>query len=305
MIEAAQPLVSVVIPTYNHAHFLGRALRSVLDQTYSNWEAIVIDNHSRDNTDQVIQSFNDPRISTLKIHNNGIIAASRNAGIRAAKGEWIAFLDSDDLWYPQKLDIAVKAVMEDTTVDVCSTDEFLVSELTGDKSVLEYGPCSPNLYQALLVEGNRFSPSAAIVRRGFLSLTDIVFRENKEFVTAEDYDLWMLLARAGAKFKCIRSVQGEYRIHANNSSGQIEKHSQNTGNVIRDHVYRLQTFEADKDRLWRSINARLLVTRSKNLIMQKQVMAGIGALGAACRSSGPSTLRYIFSRFIKKGKSSR
>lgn len=305
MIEAAQPLVSVVIPTYNHAHFLGRALRSVLDQTYSKWEAIVIDNHSRDNTDQVIQSFNDPRISTLKIHNNGIIAASRNAGIRAAKGEWIAFLDSDDLWYPQKLDIVVKAVMEDTTVDVCSTDEFLVSELTGDKSVLEYGPCSPNLYQALLVEGNRFSPSAAIVRRGFLSLTDIAFRENKEFVTAEDYDLWMLLARAGAKFKCIRSVQGEYRIHASNSSGQIEKHSQNTGNVIRDHVYRLQTFEADKDRLWRSINARLLVTRSKNLIMQKQVMAGIGALGAACRSSGPSTLRYIFSRFIKKGKSSR
>lgn len=304
MIEAAQPLVSVVIPTYNHAHFLGRALRSVLDQTYSNWEAIVIDNHSRDNTDQVIQSFNDPRISTLKIHNNGIIAASRNAGIRAAKGEWIAFLDSDDLWYPQKLDIAVKAVMEDATVDVCSTDEFLVSELTGDKSVLEYGPCPPNLYQALLVEGNRFSPSAAIVRRGFLSLTDIAFREDKEFVTAEDYDLWMLLARAGAKFKCIRSVQGEYRIHANNSSGQIEKHSQNTGNVIRDHVYRLQTFEADKDRLWRSINARLLVTRSKNLIMQKQVMAGMGALGAACRSSGPSTLRYIFSRFIKKGKSS-
>jgi glycosyltransferase involved in cell wall biosynthesis len=304
MIEAAQPLVSVVIPTYNHAHFLGRALRSVLDQTYSNWEAIVIDNHSRDNTDQVIQSFDDPRISTLKIHNNGIIAASRNAGIRAAKGEWIAFLDSDDLWYPQKLDIAVKAVMEDTTVDVCSTDEFLVRELTGDKSVLEYGPCSPNLYQALLVEGNRFSPSAAIVRRGFLSLTGIAFRENQEFVTAEDYDLWMLLARAGAKFKCKRSVQGEYRIHASNSSGQIEKHSQNTGNVIRDHVYRLQTFEADKDRLWRSINARLLVTRSKNLIMQKQVMAGIGALGAACRSSGSSTLRYIFSRLIKKGKSS-
>lgn len=305
MIGSVQPLVSVVIPTYNHAHFLARALRSVLDQTYSNWEAIVIDNHSQDNTDQVILSFNDPRISTLKIHNNGIIAASRNAGIRAAKGEWIAFLDSDDLWYPQKLDIAVNAVMEDTTVDVCSTDEFLVSELTGDKSVLEYGPCSPNLYQALLVEGNRFSPSAAIVRRGFLSLTDIVFRENKEFVTVEDYDLWMLLARAGANFKCIRSVQGEYRIHANNSSGQIEKHSQNTGNVIRDHVYRLQTFEADKDRLWRSINARLLVTRSKNLIMQKQVMAGIVALGAACRSSGPSTLRYIFFRFFKTGKSSR
>lgn len=305
MTEVAQPLVSVVIPTYNHAHFLGRALQSVMDQTYPNWEVIVIDNHSGDNTDQVIQSFNDSRIATLKIHNNGIIAASRNAGIRAAKGEWIAFLDSDDLWYPQKLDIALKGIAEDATVDVCSTDEFLVSELTGDRSVLEYGPCSPSLYKDLLVEGNRFSPSAVLVRRDFLSRMDIGFRENKEFVTAEDYDLWMLLARAGAKFKCIRSVQGEYRIHASNSSGQIAKHSQNAGNVIRDHVYRLQTFEADKDRLWRSINARLLVTRSKNLIMQKQFIAGVGALASACRSSVFSTLGYIFSRFLKLAGRSR
>lgn len=305
MINAAQPLVSVVIPTYNHAHFLGRALQSVLDQTYPNWEVIVIDNHSEDNTDQVIQSFNDSRITTLKIHNNGIIAASRNAGIRAAKGDWIAFLDSDDLWYPQKLDIALKGIAEDTTVDVCSTDEFLVNELTGDRSVLEYGPYSLSLYKELLVEGNRFSPSAALVRRDFLSRMDIGFRENKEFVTAEDYDLWMLLARAGAKFKCIRSVQGEYRIHASNSSGQIAKHSQNAGNVIRDHVYRLQTFEADKDRLWRSINARLLVTRSKNLILQKQFIAGCGALASACRSSVSSTLGYLFSSFLKLTRRSR
>lgn len=300
MTKAAQPLVSVVIPTYNHAHFLGRALQSVLDQTYPSWEAIVIDNHSQDNTDQVIQSFNDSRIATLKIHNNGVIAASRNAGIRAAKGEWIAFLDSDDLWYPQKLDIAVKGVMEDTAVDVCSTDEFLVSELTGERSVLEYGPWSPDLYKELLVEGNRFSPSAALVRRDFLSRMEIGFRENREFVTAEDYDFWMLLARAGAKFKCIRSVQGEYRIHANNSSGQITKHSQNAGNVIRDHVYVLQTFEADKDRLWRRINAHLLATRSKNLILEKQFMAGFGALASACRSSVVSTLHYFFSKLLKQ-----
>lgn len=305
MIEATQPLVSVVIPTYNHAHFLGRALQSVLDQTYPNWEAIVIDNHSVDNTDQVIQSFNDPRVTTLKIHNNGIIAASRNAGIRAAKGDWIAFLDSDDLWYPQKLHTALKGISEDTTVDVCSTDEFLVSELTGNRTLLEYGPCSSSLYKELLVEGNRFSPSAALVRHDFLSRMGIGFRENKEFVTAEDYDLWMLLARAGAKFKCIRSVQGEYRIHANNSSGQIEKHSQNAANVIRDHVYRLQTFEANKDRLWRSINARLLVTRSKNLILEKQFIAGFGALASACRSSLSSTVGYVFSRFLKLTSRSR
>jgi glycosyltransferase involved in cell wall biosynthesis len=302
MIEAAQPLVSVVIPTYNHAHFLGRALQSVLDQTYSNWEVIVIDNHSQDNTDQVIRSFDNSRIKTLKIHNNGVIAASRNAGIDASRGDWVAFLDSDDLWYPCKLAIAVEGILEDPTVDVFSTDEFLVNEITGNKRVLEYGPCSSSLYKELLLEGNRFSPSAALVRSDFLNRMNIQFRENKEFVTAEDYDLWMLLARAGAKFKCIRSIQGEYRIHANNNSGQLTRHSQNVGNVINDHVYRLQTFEADKNRLWRDINARLLVTRSKDLILEKQFIPGLRALVNAFRSSIPGTLAYSLSKLRKYKK---
>ena len=96
MAETGTPLVSVVIPTYNHARYLARALQSVLDQTYTNWEAIVIDNHSTDNTDEVMASFADSRITLLKIHNNGVIAASRNIGIRAANSEWITFLDSDD-----------------------------------------------------------------------------------------------------------------------------------------------------------------------------------------------------------------
>ena len=70
MNDTATPLVSVVIPTYNHARYLGRALQSVLDQTYVNWEAIVIDNHSTDNSDEVTARFIDPRITYLKIHNN-------------------------------------------------------------------------------------------------------------------------------------------------------------------------------------------------------------------------------------------
>ncbi len=110
MIEAGSSLVSVVIPTYNHARFLGRALQSVLDQTYTNWEAIVVDNHSQDNTDEVVQRFACGRFTLLKIHNNGVIAASRNMGIRAAKGEWIAFLDSDDWWKPNKLQVCFEHI---------------------------------------------------------------------------------------------------------------------------------------------------------------------------------------------------
>ena len=98
------------MPTYNHANFLGKALESVISQTYSNWEAIVIDNQSTDQTNQVIDTFKDPRIKYFKIFNNGIIAKSRNLGINVAKGEWIAFLNSDDWWRKDKLEICFKNI---------------------------------------------------------------------------------------------------------------------------------------------------------------------------------------------------
>ena len=106
-------LISIVIPTYNHGTYLKRALQSVLDQTYLNWEAIVIDNHSTDDTAEIMTNFNDQRIKYLKIHNNGVIAASRNAGINIAKGEWIAFLDSDDWWTEDKLEICFKNINDE------------------------------------------------------------------------------------------------------------------------------------------------------------------------------------------------
>ena len=110
--QNSTPLISIIIPTYNHANFLGKALESIIHQTYSNWEAIVIDNHSTDETNQVIYKFNDRRIRYLKISNDGIIAKSRNLGINVAKGEWIAFLDSDDWWTKDKLEICSKNISE-------------------------------------------------------------------------------------------------------------------------------------------------------------------------------------------------
>ena len=299
-----QPLVSVVIPTYNHAHLLGCALQSVLDQTYTKWEAIVIDNHSQDNTDEVVQSFQDPRITLLKIRNNGVIAASRNFGIRAAKGSWIAFLDSDDCWYPKKLETAIGGIQEAPFVDVCSTDEFLVDQSAGSRLVLKYGPYRPDFYRSLLVNGNCLSPSATLVSRDFMDINKILFRENPEFVTAEDYDFWMLLARAGARFRFIHSVQGEYLIHATNNSGQVERHSQNVINVIKDHVYKVQSFQMDRDLLWRGINARLLLVNALNLIGEKQFRPAIAKVILAFRGSFAGTLQFLFFKIERKFRNS-
>jgi glycosyltransferase involved in cell wall biosynthesis len=292
-------IVSIVIPTYNHAHFLGKALQSVIDQTYNNWEVIIVDNHSKDNTDEIVKTFKDPRITLLKIHNNGVIAASRNMGICAAKGKWIAFLDSDDNWYPNKLQVVISESEKSLSTDVYCTDEMLVDEATGNRRLLMYGPYESDFYRSLLVKGNCLSPSATIVRRSFLHNNNILFCENSEFATAEDYEFWMQIARAGAKFKFIHSVQGEYLIHNDNNSGQEKKHTQSIMNVIRHHVYQLQEFELNKDRIWRNINARLLMASSKDLILRKQFSRSIQMIFCAFRTSLEGSLGYLFSRIIK------
>ncbi|MCP4377403.1 MAG: glycosyltransferase family 2 protein, partial [bacterium] len=106
--KAQHPVVSVVMPTYNHAVFIGEAIQSVLSQTFADFELIVVDNYSEDDTESVVRGFGDPRIEYIKFANNGVIAASRNAALNRASGEFIAFLDSDDTWSPDKIAVQLE-----------------------------------------------------------------------------------------------------------------------------------------------------------------------------------------------------
>lgn len=105
-------LVSVIMPSWNTAEYIGDSIQSVLNQTYSNWELLIVDDCSSDNTDEVVKSFQDERIIYLKNEKNSGAALTRNRALREAKGEWIAFLDSDDLWSPQKLEHQISFMKE-------------------------------------------------------------------------------------------------------------------------------------------------------------------------------------------------
>jgi glycosyltransferase involved in cell wall biosynthesis len=270
----------------------------VVDQTYTNWEAIVIDNHSSDNTDNTVLGLDNHKIKLLKIHNNGVIGASRNLGMNEARGDWIAFLDSDDSWYPTRLETLVKYINQNDETDVFSTDEMLIDQTTGSKKILRYGPYTSNFYQSLLVEGNRVSPSATIVRDEFISEHKISFRENINFVTAEDYDFWMFLAKAGAKFKFIASVQGEAIVHQNNASGQISKHKKNLVEVIKDHVFNIQDFEDNKDKLWNEIHTRLLISELKEELVNKNHIVALRYLISSFFSSPITFIKIIFNKLF-------
>jgi len=216
------PLVSIIIPTYNHANFLGKALESVILQTYSNWEVIVIDNQSNDGTDQLIDKFRDPRIQNFKISNGGIIAKSRNLGINVAKGEWIAFLDSDDWWTKDKLEVCLNNI--DERVDFIYHKLEIVYDkfksFLKRKKVVGRQLNKPILNDLLISEihkGSAIGNSSVMVRRSMLIKIGGI-SENKNLVASEDFNTWLRIAQITDKFKYLNNTLGYYLVH--NKSAQ-------------------------------------------------------------------------------------
>ena len=224
------PIVSIIIPTYNHAHFLKEALRSLCDQTFSDWEAIIINNYSEDDTVAVVASFADSRIVLENFHNNGIIGASRNKGISLARGKYLAFLDSDDIWYPEKLAKCIAVFSEDVTL-VCHGLRWIGDE---ERDVF-CGPEQRATFDALLYQGNCITPTATVVRKDKVELVGC-FSEDPAIVTAEDYHLWIKLAQAGSKMCFLREILGGYRIHSGNQSGSVLRHF-NAGLRVIDEFF--------------------------------------------------------------------
>ena len=206
-----------MIPTYNNAKFISKALKSVINQTYKNWEAIIVDNESIDETYKLINNFNDPRIKYFTISNDGIIAKSRNLGIKKAKGEWIAFLDSDDWWTKDKLEVCLSNI--DETVDfiyhdleiVDSTSKFYLKKKNAKGRQLKK-PILNDLLIGLINKGNAIANSSVIVRKNILNKIGGI-SENKNLVAAEDFNTWLRIAKQTDQFKYLNKKLGFYLIH--------------------------------------------------------------------------------------------
>ena len=214
------PTVSIVIPTYNNDKFISKALESVINQTYRNWEAIVIDNNSTDDTDKVINQYNDTRIKYLKINNNGVIAKSRNLGIKEAKGEWIAFLDSDDWWTKDKLEVCLSKI--DENIDfIYHAHEYVNKSKSFFKKKIIKGrelkkPILNDLLIGSITKGTQISNSSVIVRKNIL-LKIKGLNENKNLVGADDYDTWLRIAQITEQFLYVNKKLGYYLFHDSNT----------------------------------------------------------------------------------------
>lgn len=224
-------LVSIVIPTYNQAGFLREALESVKNQTYSDWEAIVVNNFSTDNTEDVVTRIGDSRIRLSTFANDGVIARSRNLAISLSRGEFVAFLDSDDLWESTKLAKAVEVLSSGADL-VCHAERWFGA---GERDrIVRYGPTERATYESLLFHGNCISTSATVMRRRTLEQLG-GFRDNPEFITTEDYDLWLRVAKSGLKMAFVDDVLGSFRRHKASASSATIRHLHAELSVLNDH----------------------------------------------------------------------
>ncbi|HEX8136035.1 MAG TPA: glycosyltransferase family 2 protein [Pyrinomonadaceae bacterium] len=227
-----QHLVSIIMPAYNAEKYIAESIRSVLAQTYQDWELIVTDDGSTDKTAEIVQGFSstDDRIKYI-FQQNGGLGKARNTGIKAARGDLIAFLDSDDLWLREKLALQIE-MLEETGADLVFCDAFIFPEDDTTNETRSFSMIygrfqgagrynAGDMYRLLLVS-NPIPVLSVLVRKEILDGTGL-FEEDERYWGCEDYDLWFKLVGRGAVFYGSDGKLGRYRFHANAMSRKIAK----------------------------------------------------------------------------------
>ena len=202
------PEVSVIISTYNRAHYVPHAIQSVLDQTFEDFEIIVVDDASTDNTKEVIEKFEDERICYIRHKKNKGGSATRNTGIKHSRGRFIAFLDDDDLWMPTKLEKQLDLIKNNPRIGVVYTGALEINN-SGKVRGFHIPSRRGNIFPDILRKNYVGSCSRVLVRKECLDKSGF-FDENLPAI--QDFDLWVRLAKR-YEFDYVEEPLVLYRVH--------------------------------------------------------------------------------------------
>lgn len=254
----APPLISIVIPAFNAAPVLGETLRSVRQQDYPLFEAIVVDDGSTDATASVARAVaaEDPRFRVLTQTNRGISAA-RNAGVAAARGAWIAFLDADDVWFPHKLACQMQSAQDRPSANFIFSNYY---RWDGNQDLelrqAAHKPLQMGRFSKELVRFNLVGTSTVMVKSERLAQAGPF---DEELTPAEDWDAWLRLAEAGCSALWIPEPLARYRIWAGNVSAQKLEMARATVQVLQKRLAQC------RDHRWRRWYQRSLAVARGNL----------------------------------------
>ncbi len=202
-------MVSIVMPSYNTGKYIKQSIESVLSQTYAKWELIIVDDGSTDNTHDVLKEFKDERIRVFVNSKNSGAAVSRNKAIYEAKGEWVAFLDSDDLWTDDKLEKQIKFMKENQYSFSCAYSTYVDEE---SKSLNKLDTCPKRITRKDMLMYNWIACLTAVYHVPTVGLVQI-----ENIPKRNDYAMWLQITRK-VDCVCIPEVLGIYRVRKNSVS---------------------------------------------------------------------------------------
>ncbi len=214
-----EPLVSIITPMFNAEKYIVETINSVLDQSYKNWEMLIVDNYSTDESRALVKSINDSRIKLIELDfNSGGPARPRNIGVENAKGEYVAFLDADDLWLENKLEKQMK-FMAENNLDFSST---CIINIDKSSKILNKNIFKKIFYNKVskrticdLIKISFIATSSVIVKKNL----DIYFNESTNFISVEDYCVWLaLLANDDYRYGYLNEELLYYRIAEGSTS---------------------------------------------------------------------------------------
>lgn len=235
------PRVSVVIPLYQTERYIEQALRSVLDQTYRDFEVLVIDDGSRDRGPEIARRLADSRVDVVRQQNRGL-AGARNSGIRLATGAYIALLDADDVWEPSKLERHVRHLDENAGIDVSFSASRLIDERGDDIGLVQRPKPGPLMAPDFFCRNPVGNGSAPVIRRS--AFDRIAFHDaaldricwfDESFRQSEDVECWLRLVDRGCQFGFVDAALTLYRVNGSGLSANVEKQLE-TWRKFRDKV---------------------------------------------------------------------
>ena len=256
------------MPNYNSSKTISKTLDTIKNQSFKDFEIIVVDDHSTDNSKiKISHALKNYKIKLIKLNKNGGPAKARNIGIKKARGKYIAFIDSDDLWFKNKLKQMHFCIISNRANVYCHNE--ITKSLEGKKKVIKNGPFVKDFYYNLLTNQNCLSTSAVIIEKFFIQKNNLFFNEDRSFFSVEDYDYWMKLAKKKARFFFLNKTLGIYNFTKNSISSNYPLHYKNTLNVIRYHCYKSKNFKNSK-KIYDKASYRFKINYYKYLILKKK-----------------------------------
>jgi glycosyltransferase involved in cell wall biosynthesis len=268
----ARPLVSVVIPSYNRAQYIAETIESVLAQTYPNIEVIVIDDGSTDDTAKVVERF--AHQIRYVIQENSERGASRNHGLRLATGEYIAFLDSDDLWLPRMAEQCVDYLEARPDVGVVYADAMQIDDRGNELRVLRVRGPSGQVTDSLL-ERTFIFMAAHLVRTS--AVREIGgFCEDRQLSGSEDWEMWVRLSLR-TRFAYLPNIVGKVRTHPGNTMSDAAAMRRSTA-CAAELFHRSPRLASAHGKAVRRMDARVALVNAINYCSQKEPKLTVGFL---------------------------